>query len=131
MIGWKHKMHVQNYYTDLDGVKVQQIINAITKEYVYAGLGGFPELPSAQPQSNQMPVQPPAPMVFNPSILASLPPPPGFKMPVGPNGMPIFPPPPMMSQGGATGPGMPPMPFHGMVPPFGTTSMRPPPPRSH
>ncbi|KAI8896472.1 hypothetical protein BC833DRAFT_528228, partial [Globomyces pollinis-pini] len=40
--GWKHKMHVQNYYAELDGYKVQSIINNITKAYVYAGLGGFP-----------------------------------------------------------------------------------------
>ena len=108
-------MHVQNYYTDLDGVKVQQIINAITKEYVYAGLGGFPELPSAQPQGAPTPVRP-APVVFNPSILASLPPPPGFKIPIGPNGMPMFPPPPPMHQGGFAGQPAP-MTFNGMMPP--------------
>lgn len=80
-------MQVQNYYTELDGVKVQQIINTITKAYVYAGLGGFPELPV--PGQRSAPA--PAPNQFNPALLASLPPPPGFKPPPMPSGAPLFP----------------------------------------
>jgi U1 small nuclear ribonucleoprotein C len=40
--GWKHKMQIQNYYANIPAYKVQQVINQITKAYVYAGLGGFP-----------------------------------------------------------------------------------------
>lgn len=110
-------MQVQNYYTELDGVKVQQIINTITKAYVYAGLGGFPELPVPGQRSA------PQPMVplnqFNPALLASLPPPPGFKpppMPAGASAQPPlfpmpgmgFPPPPHFHQQMPFPPGPPP-----------------------
>ena len=44
--GWKHRLFVQNYYANLEAHKVQSIIHNITKAYVYAGLGGFPELPT-------------------------------------------------------------------------------------
>ncbi|KAI8851685.1 hypothetical protein BC829DRAFT_342027, partial [Chytridium lagenaria] len=31
--GWKHRMHVQNYYSALGQDKVQDVINQITKAY--------------------------------------------------------------------------------------------------
>ena len=130
-------MHVQNYYGELDGVKIQNIINSITKEYVYAGLGGFPELPGfgggGQHQPEQrIPVgktqqQQHQPIVFYPAILASLPPPPGFKIPMGANGLPSFPPPPPSLMMNAKMPPM--MPIPGMPMPAGMSFPPPPPPQ--
>lgn len=136
-------MHVQNYYTDLEGIKVQQIINSITKAYVYAGLGGFPELPGEslrkKPAFYDQMQQKQGVKVAQMPNLSMLPPPPGFvppsglKMPMGmPPGMPPgFP--PGMPPGFPAGmpPGMPPG-FPPGMPPF-PPGMQPtpgPPPRS-
>lgn len=135
-------MHVQNYYGELDGVKVQQIINTITKEYVYAGLGGFPELPGYNNNSSGVMTGGPAtkpssqhqPIAFNPAILASLPPPPGFKIPMGANGLPSFPPPPPSLRTGPpsanTNTNLPMMPIPGMPMPIPGMMFPPPPPPS-
>lgn len=130
--GWKHKMHIQNYYADLPVNKVQSIINNITKAYVYAGLGGFPELPTPgqknKPQAPRMQgfppgfIQPPPGMLPMPGMI----PPPGFPGMVGPNGM-MMPPPgfPGMTIG-PNGMMMPPPGFPGM--PAGPNGMMMPPP---
>jgi U1 small nuclear ribonucleoprotein C len=101
---------------DLDAYKVQSIINNITKAYVYAGLGGFPELPTPgqkpMKQPSRMPGFPPG--FVQPPGMPGMPP--GF--PVGPNGMPMMPPP-----GFPVGlNGMP------MMPPPGFPGMQVPPP---
>ncbi|KAI8908461.1 U1 small nuclear ribonucleoprotein C [Gorgonomyces haynaldii] len=118
--GWKHKLYVLNYYTDLDAEKVQVVVDRITQAYWSAGLPGFPELVASGSkgarsvlQSGSKPgLQPP--MMPPPGFRPGMPPPPGMFPP----GMP---PPPGMFP-----PGMPPPPGFrpGMLPP----GMPPPPP---
>lgn len=68
----------------MDGMKIQQIINTITKEYVYAGFGGFPEL---GPQKNSF-LTPTIKSISQigtnlQSSNSMFPPPPGFLPPPG------------------------------------------------
>ncbi|KAJ3100899.1 hypothetical protein HDU97_001839 [Phlyctochytrium planicorne] len=73
--GWKHKMHVQNYFTNLSQDKVQDVINQITK--AYEGKHGAPDFYGTM--NPMMPMMPP----FMPPFMR-----PGMPMP--PPGM--FPP---------------------------------------
>ena len=43
-VGWKHKIQVQQFYSELDAESVQQVIDSISEAYQAKGLGGFPEL---------------------------------------------------------------------------------------
>jgi U1 small nuclear ribonucleoprotein C len=112
--GWKHKMFLQNYWTNLDARRVQVVVDRITQAYWEAGLPGFPELVPLGRGGNRKQIRPQVP--------AGMPGMPG--MPPLPPGM--MPPPGMLP---GMPPGMlpPPPGFHGMPRPF-PPGFRPPPP---
>ncbi|KAI9363962.1 U1 small nuclear ribonucleoprotein C [Zopfochytrium polystomum] len=105
--GWKHKMHVQNYYSALSQDKVQEIIDQITK--AYEGKLGAPDFAPIPPLGIPfgLPMRPP------PGMIGMMPPPGMLPPGMLPPGMPPFLRPPFMGM-----PGMP-------LPPGGA---RPPPP---
>ncbi|KNC97897.1 uncharacterized protein SPPG_06888 [Spizellomyces punctatus DAOM BR117] len=98
--GWKHRMHVQNYYSGLDQDHVQQIVDKLTA--AYAGLPGAPDFNTMAPMGG--------PFAMNG--------PPGMRPPfMGRPGPPFGPP---FRPGFPGGPGMPPPGFPpGGPPPFG------------
>ncbi|KAJ3222341.1 hypothetical protein HDU81_009946 [Chytriomyces hyalinus] len=112
--GWKHKLHVQNYYQGLAQDKVKEIQDMLTKAYE-----GKPGGPVAAMMANmaRTGVPPPFGMPGMPGM------PPG--MPSGmPPGFPPFGMPPQMPGGGPP-PGMPAFP-PGFRPPPGMPMMIPP-----
>ncbi|KAI8928637.1 U1 zinc finger-domain-containing protein [Entophlyctis helioformis] len=128
--GWKHKMHVENYYNqEVPPSHIQQVVDNITRAYIEAGYPGFPELvpvgANGRPQEpqQQVPFRPPGPHGFNPY---QRPPMPG--MPGMPPGMP---PPPYAQARPPYPPGMPGMPPGMPPPPYGYPGMPPPPPHQH
>ena len=128
--GWKHRMHVENYYASLPQDVVLAVIKAITRAYD----GNLPNTQPANrgtfvPRPNQVPSGPGWRPPFNAQgrpPFPGMPPPPMGMMP--PGMMPPFPP-GMMPPGllpAPPGMGMPP----GMFPPpmRPNTGMLPPPP---
>ncbi|KAI8586514.1 U1 zinc finger-domain-containing protein [Geranomyces variabilis] len=139
--GWKHRMHVQNYYSALDPDQVEQIIEKLTA--AYAGVPGGPDFHGngmvhmnghfgmPPPHMIGRPGGPPGPYGGPPRPGFPPGPPPGM---MGPppqfgRGPPPFPPgggfpprPPFPSYGGGSGSGgggMPPPPHMPWMPPPG------------
>jgi U1 small nuclear ribonucleoprotein C len=85
--GWKHKMHLQNYYSGLDQMDVQVCVDRITQAYWEVGLPGFPELvamgPRGRPRPQLLPNNTMAPITHFP-IPSFRPPVPGFRPPMLP-----------------------------------------------
>ncbi|KAI8920154.1 U1 zinc finger-domain-containing protein [Powellomyces hirtus] len=139
--GWKHRMHVQNYYSALAPEQVEQIIEKLM--IAYDGVPGAPDFHNqgmggqmegsygVPPHMMSRPPGPPGP--YGPPRPGFPGPPPGLHgpppfgrppFPVPPGGFrPPFPPAPF---GGAGGPPPPPI---GWIPPPG--GLPPPPPHGH